>query len=1050
MVVNRPMVFRKSLSRFSSLFSILLAFGSFITLFSDFRSAEAGTVIISSMDDQAVSFHFPDRSWPEDRDEGVVLVKILTATNQTSMGASLEAIRARFARARVLAEPSEADAVLLEVYPALEFLMRMSAHDSLDLSDARAVRLLAPLKKLLSRVQVSVIHLGSEPFVIENVPIYYGLVFLLATAPDDPLAREPGHWMRLASCLQNLLQVLISDLSLVERDHFLSFPELKGELLEKLNESSSIREGGSVVLRSVAGLGMVEALKFFLKTSAKDLAFEATQNPLLIAILNHHPQTAQILAQEPWIRGRGQFGYSPLHYACEEADLEMCRVIYEADPGQASIRSADDNTPLVTALQSKNWDVVHYLAGCNLELLCGDVSVAKTGSGEICKTTVFHHLVRSAPLSLVADLFQENSALYRAKDDRKKSLLWKKDPMGYLPLHYAIAGLSPEVPHLLLSLAPETRLEKMQDGFNFFHAVGGAGDLPLFKAGLRYGSDGLKTRGKGQLSVLDQAIFGNEPEIVRLVLAHVPGQMKEAVPGRFSPFERVLATDDSVILQEFLSAGIDVNDLLIPKVEGNVPLHLAVHYGSVKCIPLLLGAGARVDLLNRARKRPEDLAKSPEVKKLFTDHRAKLRAQEIEATHQKQLAKIRAAQALIQAKEAGAQKLVKSGGGASSVDLSRMLGVGGGCASGEAVRARAVSSGSVEGLFSDSGGGAAVPSRTQTPVQASLQALPQAPSRASTPPHVDSMEVAQALIEAGEDPTADLMNLSLLKVWSRLDWEDRRRVYWLLYPQLKPELDLWESEIASVARFQIAVRELFKYKEIFRSLELDGLEGIRGDLRTAIDRLGEFRVGIYILASKHRHFLTLQPLLRELLSGMGEGAESVDSEVALVGGPSASAEASACGAHGGGAAPALAFEATEEWRRYQQELTEALQDKSFREFFSILLLPNKREAQRYFKSFEDFEKALWKEVSKLATRFELRIGSSGGFRLKDTFAGALGTFCRSVGSHAAHGAAADSYAVDWGMLEDLRKFFTDAGFSLEMVSLVEIEGRASPSGGGRP
>ncbi len=900
----------------------------------------------------------------------------------------------------------------------------------------------ANYESFFKEARFSVSHTGVDAFKLKGLPVYYALIFLWNLEDLMPGEKPETRGGRLALALQNYFHAAAPGTTDQERANLLSFSELQGNLLQRVNQTQLMCSEGTMAITLAAARGFPDVLRFLLKTRLPLVGFQSSGQPLLCALAEKKECAVRLLFDyDPsWVSAKGPQNVTPLHLLAAHGYLDLIQQVFKPDSAWYRLRESRKSS-LLWQKDEKGALPLHYAASLptdDLALyllsLAPETRLSRLSSDQ----NLAHGAARRGHLRLLKEIFKESTDGIKAKGKNQETVL-----------HQAVVGGNPEVVRFVVSL-----------------------DRSLLKE-----------------------------------LGRVGESVQQAGEKGFSPFEYAIVQDNLGVLQVFLDSGVDPHEFLAPKSKKQNALHCAAFVGAKDSVKFFLDLGVNPDLRDQMGLLPEDLA-DEDILRVFHDWRVSHRGvfpgelrgvppvatefpnlrryaeafercsdeaeRDLKLFERLQYLKVSEQKALVDEAKA---RVSRVGKGDLLLDLA-----------GAVLRFEEIleAEGLLDGLVRQIDLGKKKKKITSTEIEAALTqgdaiiakityAWPKrlswifemsrrrsewvSDSRSETPKsRADSLESLghdliafrpaplrvgtpaplspKDLINLGETLTPELMSLDFLMVWASLPYEGRERVYERLYPEFKK---VWDQRLL----------ESFGY-----SLLLDGFRGILeertmdvrallADLRMASETLSEIQIASYVLASDHKDLNSLKSKLRESLGDLKSRASSGVSGVSLTG----EVEVDQSG-RDDAAEDVLPLVSPELWAQSERELTQALRDRGFREFFKKILMPNKVEVASVLgRDFSEMKSQLLAHIRKCPTRFKIREGQSGqGFILVDRFAGALGYEVKAVGCHAAHGRTRSDYGIGWNILTDLRKFFEQARMTLDRIDSAESASRLETAG----
>jgi ankyrin repeat protein len=260
---------------------------------------------------------------------------------------------------------------------------------------------------------------GEDPFTLKDLPLYYGPIFWKSRSFNDldELEENSISLPPALETLQLLLSLSTEALGEAEKETFLEFRELQGDLLKRVNHSPFITNNGPIHLAFATNAGNYEALRFLSRTVARDKILRAVSSD----------------------------GVNTLHHALQFGELRQVDWVMSARPELIQQKTSRKVTPLMAAIQSEKEEGALFV----LE--------------RIQKTPSFMPLMKAIDQS-------GNSTLDYAAGHGAQRVLQKilemepgmihslsklKPKKAQNPLHFAAVQSQSKIVELLLSHAPE-------------------------------------------------------------------------------------------------------------------------------------------------------------------------------------------------------------------------------------------------------------------------------------------------------------------------------------------------------------------------------------------------------------------------------------------------------------------------------------------------------------------------------------------------------------------------------------------------------------------
>ncbi len=336
-----------------------------------------------------------------------------------------------------------------------------------------------------SQIQINVIEdgkTGDEPFKLNHLPLYYWPFFRRQPTFHDT-AENNDVRVKLPpeiTTLQMILSLWTEKMAAAEKNEFFRLPELKGDLLHRVNHSPLIIQNGPLNLGYAVHSGNLEAMRFLFATAARDKILSAASSE----------------------------GINILHYALQIGDLAQIELIARSQPSLMHQKTRAGITPLMVAIAEEKDDAAIML----LELNQGTPkapSLAKAMANDRCSA-----IDRAASQGRIKILEKMNAV----EPTLFHSLLKLKPKESKNPLHFATIKAQTEVIEFLLAQAPELadstdELAKLpilysiemndESGLRAFHRAG----FPIQKIRLR-----------NQNTLLHFAAYSESPAAIQFLL----------------------------------------------------------------------------------------------------------------------------------------------------------------------------------------------------------------------------------------------------------------------------------------------------------------------------------------------------------------------------------------------------------------------------------------------------------------------------------------------------------------------------------------------------
>lgn len=888
------------------------------------------------------------------------------------------------------------------------------------------------LEKVCRTGRFKFVKSGADPITLDQLPSYYVPVFLW-TIPSTLGVEDPE--IRIGSLLRSLnhsLYLFVKEHPKVEQDRILEFPELQGELLDRVNQALDQLPTSDQALSLAAQEGYIFALKFLSKTRHFDTPIIPEHHPLLVALQLKHRETIPFLLQFPRIRqAKGPKGITALHFAAAGPDAEFVQIVHQAAPELLWIKDDRGELPLQQAIQHSEETALYLISKITRQ----DVERGKL-SGE-------------APVLIATEaIFRGYSRFFEQLMTLLPGLVKRPVPECGNLLHVSVTHQKPEIIRRIMAIRPQLASEP--DPANRLTPfelalVSKNGTASIFlKSGFKP-SDGqfLPPKKMRQNALHVAALTGDSVTVQLLLEAGLNPSLRDSTGQR--PEDLATSTD---VKQVFLAWHAKKSPRTVRREDSALPSgaggsghgmsdrtsssSLAHEPSADQAYPALAGFFETVsdstDSSNSLRKlSPKfiDLNHYKWLELLSEAHKRISKGGELDASLKVALAAQEFEAKLKMQSDLVAQlkKFDLEFGKGVKTNEQLLLEL-------EEMEEKTQSILAVDHRFS----------HFKANIRLRKNWILRPESKEATTSRTHSLEsvgelpeaVGKAILDSGDEITAELMSLSLLQEWASRSTEERERIYSRIYPVFQTS---WAQRFLPDQELDLGLLELENAYRLTLGDRSQEARSLAAELRAASDKIGDRRVALFILVSAHPDFTPLRRQIRDRLSS----SRRAPTPESLPSSPRRS-RAETCTSSDLELALCIGIEEMSAW---EAELDFALSDRSFRDFFSKLLLPNKDDVAAAFgRDFSELKRQLFLQVAKLPSRFDIREGEAGGgFVLKDRFAARLGLDLRSVGAHMSHGRTAD-YGIDWNTINELKTFFQQAEITPELIE------SATPARGG--
>ncbi len=291
---------------------------------------------------------------------------------------------------------------------------------------------------------------------------------------------------------------------------------------------------GNTPLHYSARAGNREGCNFLVTRGADINARNKDERTPLMVAIQYNSLTAvnTLLSLGASVNTRDISGFSPLHLSVQSGNLPITQLLLKMKNIQVDVRDFNGKTPLILSVESNDTRSLELLLASGANPLAGDAQ----------GKTALHYSVRLSDTRVLSMLIAKTSAI-EVRDDN-----------GTTPLLEALYRENQAAALMLVQAGAS------------IHARDASGESPLSYA--------LKSGGSLLATVMTQATI-NTPDADGRSVLHV---ILEAKPN-------------AGFIEQALTLGALVN---IRDAKGKTPLHLAVEYGYIDIIKLLVAQGADI------------------------------------------------------------------------------------------------------------------------------------------------------------------------------------------------------------------------------------------------------------------------------------------------------------------------------------------------------------------------------------------------------------------------------------------------------------------------
>ncbi|XP_067141587.1 26S proteasome non-ATPase regulatory subunit 10-like [Centruroides vittatus] len=199
--------------------------------------------------------------------------------------------------------------------------------------------------------------------------------------------------------------------------------------------------------------------------------------------------------------------------------------------------------------------------------------------------------------------YEGQTGRLKTKIDENNDLIRATDSAGRIPLHWASSGGRKDIVDYLLQMGSEVDA-KDDSKWTPLIIASSVGREDIVLALIEKGADVNAVNQMGQCA-LHYAASKNKFEVAELLLRYNANINIGDHMGS-TPLHRAASKGNSKIVRLFLSQ--KKLDLQPQDCAGNTPLHLGCEDNQVESVLLLIEAGASLDIINKEKKTPLQLA----------------------------------------------------------------------------------------------------------------------------------------------------------------------------------------------------------------------------------------------------------------------------------------------------------------------------------------------------------------------------------------------------------------------------------------------------------
>ncbi|KAH0608836.1 uncharacterized protein H6S33_001064 [Morchella sextelata] len=326
----------------------------------------------------------------------------------------------------------------------------------------------------------------------------------------------------------------------------------------------------------------------------------------LLSIIGHFSALRIVLEQKDDVMTRCDkyHGYTALHYAVNEAHIEVARLLIDHG-ADVSARDSGQKTPLHEALERGHLEIARLLIDHG-----ADVSAKSS-----YQSTPLHEAAEEGYLE-IARLLIDHGADVSARDSGQRT-----------PLHEAAERGHLEVARLLIDHG--ANVSASTSGWTngtLLHVAAAMGHLEVARLLIDRGAD-VSARDSGQRTPLHEAAVMGHLELARLLIDH--GAVVSAKDsGQKTPLHEAAVMGHLEVARLLIDHGADVS---AKGSSQRTPLHGAAKRGHLEIARLLIDHGADVSAKGSYQKTPLHKALESghlEIARLLIDHGADVSARD--------------------------------------------------------------------------------------------------------------------------------------------------------------------------------------------------------------------------------------------------------------------------------------------------------------------------------------------------------------------------------------------------------------------------------------